>query len=215
MSPEDVTMSDRGDYPLPFDTERHQSLRRIDMYGAGDVAALVVAQFNVVAREAAAPLQATVARLRGVMVYLCQEGCTMSGSCSEEFGDDEDSWCEVCIMRAALSDTADSERWLEGVKAEAIRDAFEADREHTEADIRAEVAKRVKEISDNARLAERKRLWDILLLPEFTRHQDVALAIIKRLHESDSPQDPDQLRGFEIEPHLLSSDANEREGRAL
>ena len=48
---------------------------------------------------------AEIARLRGVMVYLCQEGCTMSGNCSEEFGDDEDSWCEVCVMRAALSPT--------------------------------------------------------------------------------------------------------------
>lgn len=46
---------------------------------------------------------AEITRLRGVMTYLCQEGCTMSGNCSEEFGDDEDSWCEVCVMRTALA----------------------------------------------------------------------------------------------------------------
>ena len=53
-------------------------------------------------REREAAKDAEIARLRGVMVYLCQEGCTHDGDCATEYGDDTDSWCEVCVMRAAL-----------------------------------------------------------------------------------------------------------------
>lgn len=64
--------------------------------------------------------------------------------------------------RALLADTAKaSEEWLVRHDAEVIRAAFEADREHTEADIRAAVVKRVDEISGNAKRAERQRLLSL------------------------------------------------------
>ena len=64
-------------------------------------------------RAAATDAEQRVADLEAALSTICSEGCTIGGrdaegqsiDCSEEFGDDQDSWCEVCVMRAALAPT--------------------------------------------------------------------------------------------------------------
>jgi hypothetical protein len=129
MSPEDVTMSpttEAGRTALDALTKFREwsadpNVKRV--LGSSSEAILAIEA------EAAAPPQATVARLREALDYADTAMAVCIRTLGYEHGEHRVLVAAMDAIRAALSDTADSERWLADIRRKAVAEERERLRE--------------------------------------------------------------------------------------